>query len=58
MKVCELFEEIRSDKEISGIFHDSRKIIPDSVFVCLEGENDDGHNHIKEAQEKGAAVIY
>ena len=45
------------DLEIEGIFYDSRKVVPKSLFICLVGENTDGHNYVKEAQERGAAAI-
>lgn len=59
MLACELFENTEGfgSVEISGIFCDSRKIIPNSVFVCLRGVNDDGHLYVQEAVKKGAVVI-
>ena len=59
MKASELFEDSRGleNVQISGIFSDSRKIIPGGVFVCLKGEKSDGHNYAKEAEKKGASVI-
>ena len=44
MKASELFEDSRGleNVQISGIFSDSRKIIPGGVFVCLKGEKSDG----------------
>ncbi len=46
-----------ADIEISDIIYDSRKIIKNSVFVCLEGSDIDGHDFIEDAVKKGAAVI-
>lgn len=59
MKASELFEDLcgLENVQISGIFSDSRKIIPGGVFVCLKGEKSDGHNYAKEAEKKGASVI-
>lgn len=59
MKASELFEDScgLENVQISGIFSDSRKIIPGGVFVCLKGEKSDGHNYAKEAEKKGASVI-
>ena len=45
------------EQDISGIYYDSRRVTPNSVFVCMSGENHDGHLYIKEAVEKGAGVI-
>lgn len=43
--------------EISDIIYDSRKIIPNSLFIALKGYNTDGHKYIKDAIEKGAKCI-
>ena len=59
MTACELFEDstLLGDTQISGIFCNSQKIKPNGVFVCIKGEHDDGHNYVKDAEKKGAAVI-
>ena len=44
-------------KKISGIFSDSRKVIPGSVFTALKGKNQDGHNYLLSAVENGAQVV-
>ncbi|MEG2071157.1 MAG: Mur ligase family protein, partial [Bacteroidales bacterium] len=36
---------------------DSRNIIPDSVFICLKGENFDGNQFALQALEKGAQYV-
>lgn len=64
MRAAELFalagidipEEIY-DLEVSGIFTDSREVTENSVFICLKGARFDGHDHIGEALEAGAAII-
>lgn len=48
------------DLEINDISFDSRKKYNKSenaIFVCLKGENTDGHNYAFEAFENGAKVI-
>ena len=35
----------------------SNKVKKGSIFVAIEGVNADGHNHIKEAAERGASLI-
>ncbi len=45
------------DLEIEEVFYDSRKVTLKSLFVCLVGENTDGHNYVKDAQTRGAAAI-
>ncbi len=42
---------------IAGISSDSRKVEPGTVFVAVQGDNTDGHNLIKSAIERGAAVV-
>jgi UDP-N-acetylmuramoyl-L-alanyl-D-glutamate--2,6-diaminopimelate ligase len=46
-----------SDREVSGIEFDSRKIVRDSVFVAQCGVHVDGHKFISAAIAKGAAVV-
>lgn len=43
--------------EFSDISTDSRKILPNSIFLALVGENFNGHNFIDLAIEKGATCI-
>ena len=45
------------DVEITGIEHDSRKIQPGNLFVCIEGAHVDGHKCIGQAIAKGAVAI-
>lgn len=45
------------EKEITGIYYDSRKVKPGSLFVCISGLKTDGHLYIDEAVKKGAAAI-
>ena len=47
----------KAGQDVSAICYDSRKVTKESVFICMSGENHDGHVYIKEAIEKGAAVI-
>lgn len=52
-------EEITGDcnADISSISYDSRKVIENSLFVCVKGTQYDGHNFIKEAIENGACAV-
>ncbi|MCR4651204.1 MAG: UDP-N-acetylmuramoyl-L-alanyl-D-glutamate--2,6-diaminopimelate ligase [Lachnospiraceae bacterium] len=45
------------DKDIEEVVYDSRKISKDCFFVCVVGNNFDGHSAVGEAVEKGAAAI-
>ena len=64
MKLSELIanldtKEINGDLNlnIKGIYHDSRKIKRDFLFVCIKGFTFDGHNFIDEAINRGAVTL-
>lgn len=44
------------DAEFSRIEIDSRRVSPGSLFVALTGTHHDGHDHLDEAQSRGAAA--
>lgn len=46
-----------TNHEISDITYNSKDVKEGSLFVCLKGENCDGHDFAKEAEVKGAAAI-
>ena len=53
MKTAKLMEGIlfellsgNTDTEIESVVYDSRKVTPNSAFVCLTGFNTDGHAYI------------
>lgn len=56
VKAIQVTGEISRNK-ISGIFHDSRKVTKDSVFVAIKGYKFDGHNFITDAINRGALAI-
>ena len=56
MKLTDFFENV-PDIEIKSLMDDSRKKRPDSIFFCVKGLVNDGHEHIDEAIENGAVVI-
>ncbi|MGM0933463.1 MAG: UDP-N-acetylmuramoyl-tripeptide--D-alanyl-D-alanine ligase [Bacteroidota bacterium] len=41
----------------SGVSTDTRKIIPESIFFALKGQNFNGNHYAAEALEKGAACV-
>lgn len=43
--------------EITGISYNSKTTRPGDIFVCLKGENSDGHGFAKSAVENGAAAL-
>lgn len=45
------------DINIKSIANDSRKVVEDSLFVCVEGFETDGHQYINSAIDKGAKAI-
>ncbi len=60
MKLSELLKGVADppeDIEITGLFSDSRKAGPGSLFVCLEGKNFDAHSAIPELIGKGVAFF-
>lgn len=42
---------------VTELVYDSRKVVKDSVFVCITGAVTDGHNYISEVADKGATAI-
>lgn len=64
MKLSEICKEIEyqclkgnMDVEIADIIYDSRKIEPNTMFVCMVGAVTDGHKYIPDAIEKGSTAI-
>ncbi len=42
---------------VTELVYDSRKVVKDSIFVCISGAVSDGHNYAKDVVEKGATTI-
>ena len=64
MKLCDLLENmhvletnVSLDTEISGVFYDSRKVQPGSLFVAITGFAADGNRFIPMALSKGAVAV-
>ncbi len=47
----------RIDRDCTGIFSDSRKVTPGSLFVAVKGFASDGHDYIEKAVRSGASAI-
>ena len=45
------------DRRISGVFDDSRRVLPDGIFVALRGTAVDGTRFVNDALSRGAAVV-
>lgn len=56
VKTIQVIGEVQR-QDVSGIYHDSRKVISNSVFVAIKGFNTDGHNYILDAVNKGAIGV-
>lgn len=64
MRLADLLKEIdyeciqgSTDREVTAVIYDSRKIAAGCLFICITGAKFDGHNYSKEAMEKGAKVL-
>lgn len=64
MKLAKLLERLEcrilagsTDREISGVVYDSRKVTEGSLFVCIIGANSDGHTYLKDVIDKGASAV-
>lgn len=47
----------KTDFLVEGLAHDSRAVMPGTLFVCLSGFKTDGHNYIKQAHSQGAVAV-
>lgn len=45
------------DVVIEALAHDSRCVVPGTLFVCVSGFKTDGHNYIIQAHKQGAVAI-
>lgn len=64
MRLGDLLEKLEykcvqgsTDREISAVINDSRKIQPGCLFICIEGANFDGHKFALSAVEMGSAAL-
>lgn len=48
---------LRANPTVKGIEHDSRRVQPGQVFVCIKGQRFDGHEFAPQAVERGACVV-
>ena len=45
------------DVNIENVYYDSRKVTPNSIFVCITGYKADGHDYAQQAVRSGAKVL-
>nr|WP_209280132.1 UDP-N-acetylmuramoyl-tripeptide--D-alanyl-D-alanine ligase [Desulfobaculum xiamenense] len=57
MGACGDIEPSAQGREITGVKTDSRAVGPGDLFVCLPGENFDGHNFASQAVDNGAIAV-
>ncbi len=46
------------DINITGICYNSSKVKSGDIFLCIKGENSDGHDFAKQAAENGASALF
>ena len=46
-----------ADPVLLAIAHDSRRVVPGSLFVAIRGGQADGHRFLDQAEEQGAAAL-
>lgn len=46
-----------TDREITGIASDSRKITDGGIFVCITGAVNDGHKYISQVEDKAGVIV-
>lgn len=53
------YESVQGSREpeITDICYHSGKVKPGALFVCIKGQNQDGHDFILDAIERGAAAL-
>ncbi|MGB9641642.1 MAG: UDP-N-acetylmuramoyl-L-alanyl-D-glutamate--2,6-diaminopimelate ligase [Candidatus Ratteibacteria bacterium] len=45
------------NKDVTGIFYDSRKVTPGGIFVAIKGSSSDGNAFVQDAISRGAFII-
>jgi len=43
--------------EVTELVNDSRRVVKNSVFVCIQGAVSDGHDYVAEVVQKGATAV-
>ncbi|MBR2871783.1 MAG: UDP-N-acetylmuramoyl-L-alanyl-D-glutamate--2,6-diaminopimelate ligase [Clostridia bacterium] len=47
----------KTDAQVKDVCIDSNSVVKDSLFICIKGENFDGHSFINQVQKYGAVAI-
>ncbi|GBR70631.1 UDP-N-acetylmuramoyl-tripeptide--D-alanyl-D-alanine ligase [Gluconobacter kanchanaburiensis] len=48
---------LEADVSVTGISIDTRTLVPGDLFIALRGETSDGHEHVQQALDRGAACV-
>jgi UDP-N-acetylmuramoyl-L-alanyl-D-glutamate--2,6-diaminopimelate ligase len=48
---------LSEDAAVVAVEHDSRKVRPGAIFVCIEGQHSDGHRYAAAARRAGALLV-
>lgn len=63
-KLTELLDKLeyeqvcgKTEREITAVVYDSRKVIPGCLFICINGANFDGHDFAAQVATQGAGVL-
>ena len=63
-KLTELLDKLeyeqvcgKTEREITAVVYDSRKVIPGCLFICINGANFDGHDFAAQVAAQGAGVL-
>ena len=62
MRLAEIVPEITGaqyrgpDREVTAVVYDSRKVVPDALFMAVPGAHTDGHRYVRAALEAGAGA--
>jgi len=64
MKLTEILETVQTltiegstDRDITGIAYDSRRVMPGNMFVAMRGVHTDGHRFVDMAIDRGATAV-
>ena len=50
-------QSLATENEITAVVSDSRLVVEGCLFLCIEGENVDGHDYAAQAVANGAAIV-
>lgn len=52
-----LYDKEYENLSFDGAAYDNRLVQKNNLFVCIKGENNDGHNFAKDAVARGASAV-